>query len=722
MDVADVRNLDAILSPDTVAVIGVSRNPDSIGRQIFKNLLHGEFQGAAYPVNPNAGSICGVRAYPDVGSIPETVDLAVVVVPAPYVLDIVEACGQEGVQGLVIISAGFREIGEEGAQREARLMDLLNRYGMRAVGPNCMGVLNNHPTVRMNATFSPQHTNHGGLAFVSQSGALGMAILDLAEELGLGLSSFVSLGNRMDVSSNDLLARWRDQEDVEAVLLYLEHFGNPRNFIDVAREITKEKPVVAVKSGRSKAGARAAQSHTGALAEADALTDALFEQCGVIRADTIDEVFAIGRVLARAPEPKGNRVAVLTNSGGPGIMVVDALEQHGLALAELRPETKDRLAEVTPGEASLANPVDLTAGGGPEAYRVGVEAIAKDEGVDALMVIYTPPTFMRDEDVVDAILSPATGDIPVVACVMGRGRGDTAFQALSEAGLPTFTFPESAVASLGTYQAWAERKRRPQGKLRAFHDTEPARVAGLLEGAAEEGREWLRQEEAFEVLEAYGIPSPPHRVVDSPSGAEKALEDLSAPCVVKAQAAGLVHKTDVGGLIMNIETPEGAKKAFGDLEANLREGGFKLEAALVQEQRPKGREVIMGISSDPAFGPTVLFGMGGVHAEVLRDVVVRLAPLTDEEASRMVRGVRGWPLLEGVRGEARADVDALEALLLRLSWLASEQEAIRELDVNPVIVYADGEGGLAVDARVRVWPEGKPPRAPGVLSEMADAR
>lgn len=708
-DATDGSTLAPILAPRSIAVIGASRTPGSIGRQVLENLLDADYQGIVHPVNPNARSVSGVRAYESIGAIPDPVDLAVIVVPAEHVLDVAEACGQAGVLGLVVISAGFREVGPEGAEREQALDAIADRYGMRVVGPNCMGVLNTAADVRMNATFSRSGVTEGGLAFVSQSGALGIAILEMAEDLSLGLSHFVSLGNRIDVSSNDLLAAWETDDRVEQILLYLEHFGNPRNFIDVARRVSPSKPILAVKSGRSTAGARAAASHTGALAEQDVLTEALFEQCGVIRADTIEEVFAYARLFARAPPPPGRKVAILTNSGGPGIMAVDAMSQHGLKLAELSEATQERLAKHAPSIASVGNPVDITGSGDATAYRECLQALLEDDAVDDVLVIYTPPTVLQDEEVVEALTEPDPGQTPVVFCVLGRGRGQTAFDRLTQAGRPTYTFPESAIKAMGAYADYVDRRDRPQGAVPELPDVDPARAEQAVQASlGEDG--WLAPDEVHDLLDAYGIETPEQARAESPEEAVEAVEAIGAPCVLKAIAPGLVHKSDVGGLEADVDA-NGAAEAYQRIAERVAGAGHDLDGVLVQRQVPEGREVILGMSADRRFGPLIAFGLGGVHVEVLKDVVFRLAPLTDAEAARMVRAIRGYPILEGVRGEAPADVDAIEAMLLRLSQLVRDRPEIQEMDLNPVIVGDEGEGAVCVDARVRLWPDGEPERA-----------
>lgn len=710
--------LGAIFHPRSVAVVGASRNKSSVGRQIFDNLLHGDFQGPVYPVNPTAHEVGSVKAYRSVLDIPDEVDLAVLSVPASRTLDVVDECGRKGVKGLVVITAGFREIGGEGAVREEQLVALLKKYGMRAIGPNCMGITSNHPDVSMNATFSTAQVKHGNIAFVSQSGALGMAILDQAQELGLGLSYFVSLGNKANVSTNDLLVEWADDPGVQTILLYLENFGNPRRFIELARKVGRTKPIVAVKSGRTAAGARAARSHTGALAERDIAAEALFEQCGVVRARTIQELFEYARVFSRAPIPKGRRVAIVTNSGGPGIMATDALNENQLELAELSPETKDMLRAKLLPEASVANPIDVIAGGGPDHVGAAVSATLADPNVDAVLVIYTPPVFIDEEAVVRAILAAERHGKPLIACVLGRTTGSKAFHLLSDAGVATYTYPEPAVRALAALYAYGERLARDVGTVPTLPGIDRKGAHAIVERALKAGDSWLAPDDAMALMRAYGIRVARTLRVSDAQAAAEAARGIGAPVAMKGIAPNLIHKSEAGGVWLNI-APHEVATAYEEMRARLGRAGFEMEGALIQEMVPRGREVILGMTSDPKFGPLLMFGLGGVYVEVLKDVVFRLAPLTNMDANRMVRAIRGWPLLEGVRGEAPADVPALEDALLRLSQMVTDLPEIAEIDINPLIVAGTGQGALAPDARVRLWPEGKVPRAPAVPADLA---
>lgn len=714
-----VDRLDYIFRPKSVAVIGASRKEGSIGRTIMRNLLVEDFAGTVYPVNPNATSVFGVRAFPSVLDIPDPVEMAVVVVPAEVVLTVVRECGLKGVKGLVIISAGFREIGGEGAVREQKLKELLQEYHMRAVGPNCMGLWNSDPTVRMNVTFSPSKMIDGDIAFISQSGALGIAILDMAEKLRIGLSYFVSTGNKVNLSGNDLLTAWEDDPRVRVILMYLENFGNPRKFVQLARRIGARKPIVVVKSGRSRAGARAARSHTGAIAEQDVFTEALFEQCGVIRARTIEELFEYARLFSQQPPPKGNRVSIVTNSGGPGILASDALSESRMLVASLQPETTEKLKKFLPGLASTTNPVDMTAGAGHEEYEKTLRLVMADPNTDAGLVIFTPPTFIQEEDVARAILTARHPEKPLVACILRSSSDSPSYRILNDAGLPTYTFPESAVRALSGYYAYAQWQRRERGTIPTFQDIKADRIQSIIIQVLQAEQEWLRQEQAEEIIGSIGIRCPRCVFVESESELERAFNQVGSPAVMKVVAKGLVHKSEVGGVRLGLGTLEEVTEAFARMKKEVESHGYHFEGALLQQEVMGGREVIIGAHVDPKFGPLLMFGLGGKYVEVLRDVVFRLAPLTDKDAERMLRAIRGFPILQGIRGEKPCDIEGVKEALLRLSTLVINFPQIAEVEINPLMALEEGQGTVALDARVKLWPKGEAPRAPTVIPEMS---
>jgi acetate---CoA ligase (ADP-forming) len=697
--------LDAILRPRSIAVVGASRRPNTIGYQILENLVRHGFAGAVYPVNPTAAAVHSIRAYPSLEAIPDEVDLALLVVPKQHVVEAAEACGRKGVRGLVVISAGFAEIGGAGVERQRALVEVARRYGMRLVGPNCMGVLNTAPGVSMNATFAPTMPPAGPVAFMSQSGAMGVTILDYAAEYGIGISQFVSVGNKPDVSGNDLIRYWGDDERTGVILMYLENFGNPRRFTQIAREVTRRKPVVAVKSGRSGAGARAASSHTGALAGTDAATDALLRQCGVVRVDTVEEMFDLAMAFSHQPVPRGNRVAIVTNAGGPGIIIADACEANGLVVPELAEETRAFLAEHFPEEASLVNPVDMIASATAQSYRVAVEAVLRDPNVDAVVATFVPPLGVRQEDVAEAIVSVAAGERekPVLAVLMGRQGLPQGLAELNEAGIPGYRFPESAVRALGAmyrYRRWLER---PVGEVREF-EVDREGVAAIIAAARAEGRAKLGETEVMRVLEGYGIPVAPYRVARSEAEAVEAARATGWPVVLKVLSNRIVHKSDVGGVEVGVEDEGALRAAFRrltvDVPARAGIAAEEVEGVLVQAMVKGGKETIVGMTLDPQFGPVLMFGLGGIYVEALGDVVFGVQPVTDVDAREMVRSIRGIRLLEGIRGEPASDLGAIEETLQRVSLLVGHHEEIRELDVNPWIAFP--EGGVAVDGRITV--------------------
>lgn len=699
--------LDAILRPRSIAVIGASRKPNTIGWQILDNLLRHGYAGAVYPVNPTAEAVHSIRAYPSVEAIPHPVDLAVVVVPKQHVLAAAEECGRMGVRGLIVISAGFREVGGEGAERERQLVEIVRRHGMRLVGPNCMGVLNTAPDVSMNATFAPTMPPSGRVAFLSQSGAMGVTILDYAAEYGIGISQFVSVGNKPDVSGNDLLEYWAGDDRTGLVLMYLENFGNPRRFHALAREITRRKPVIAVKSGRSGAGARAASSHTGALAAGDIATDALLRQSGVLRVDTVEEMFDLAMAFSHQPIPRGNRVAIVTNAGGPGILIADACEAAGLHVTELTEETRTRLSEYLPEEASVRNPVDMIASATAHSYRTAVEMVLADPQVDAVIATFVPPLGVRQEDVAEAIVAAVAGqsDKPVLAVLMGREGLPQGLAELNAAGIPGYRFPESAARALAAMYRHRRWLDRPIGTVRRF-EVDADAVAAIIAAARAEGRAKLSETEVMRVLEAYGVPVAPYAVARTEDEAVAAAAAVAGPVVLKVLSPHVIHKSDVGGVAVGVDGEEETRAAFRRMmtEVPARAGiePSQVEGVLVQAMVRGGKETIIGMHQDPAFGPLLMFGLGGIYVEALGDVVFRVHPVTDVDAAEMTRGIRGVKLLEGVRGEPAVDLERIEEVIARISQLVGEHPAIGELDVNPWVALPDG--GVAVDGRITVVP------------------
>ena len=699
---AVAASLLPIFFPRSVAVIGASTAPGSIGWRLFANLIDTGFTGALFPVNRSAPVVHSVRAYPSVLDIPDVVDLAFIAVPARSVLEVVAECARKGVRGISVISAGFSETGEEGRKFEAELLALVRGAGMRMVGPNCMGLLNTAPAVKLNGTFAPVYPPQGNIAMSSQSGALGIAILDYARQADVGISQFVSVGNKADVSGNDLLLAWEDDPATDVILIYLESFGNPRKFSRIARRIGMTKPIIAVKSGRSGSGSRAASSHTGALASSDIAVDALFEQAGVIRTNTIEEMFAVASLLAHQPLPRGRRVGIVTNAGGPGILAADALEAAGLNLPELSDTTRSRLSHKLSAEASTRNPVDTIASGGPVEYAHCLEVLLDSDEVDAVMVIYVPTTLEGAADVARAIRAAADAhpaEVPLLAVFMQQGT--STLLAGGRRTIPTFRFPEAGALALSKAVRLSEWRARDPGVERAFADIDTTRIRQVVEPAVsrlgEEGG-WLETVEIVEVLAAAGLRLPLSRLVASEAEAVAAAAEIGGLVALKVSAPSALHKSDVGGVLLNLEGPEVVTEGFRRVWSSVPDP----EGVLVQEMVGGGHEVLIGMTEDPNFGPLIVFGMGGVLVELLDDVAFRIHPLTDSEARSMILSIRTSRLLQGYRNLPLGDLNALEEALLRVSALITVIPEMVELDLNPVKVFPPGGGVRPIDARIRV--------------------
>ena len=687
---AVVASLRPFFEPRSVAVVGASRRRDAIGGIVFRNILAGEFKGAAYPINRTGEPVAGVRAYASIEDLPEVVDLAVVCLPAAHVLAAAESALKAGIHGLCVISAGFAEIGEEGRERQEQLLALVRAHGGRLVGPNCLGIAVAGPS--LNATFGPRALPPGPIAFSSQSGALGLALLEKASERSLAFSSFISIGNKADVSSNDLLEHWEEDESTSLIVLYLESFGNPRRFGRIASRVARKKPILAMKSGTSTAGARAAGSHTAALAGSEKAVEALFHQAGVLRAETLEELIDAAALLSTQPLPRGRRVAILTNAGGLGILCSDACEAAGLELSELSPETTSQLGELLPAEASLANPVDMLGSATAASYEAVLPILLGDPGVDSAIVLFVPPATAGAGDVAAGIartLDAVSTDKPVLAALLSA-EGIPAALRTTPAPAALFTYPESAARALGLAAQRAEWLRRPAGKVPDVDriDTAAAeRIVSTALAASDDG--WLAPARTRELLASYGLPLVEERLAETVEGTIGAARELGFPVVVKSAVAG-AHKTETGGVALDL----------GDEDA-VREAAERIGApVLVQPMIKGGTELLAGIVQDPTFGPLVAFGPGGVLAELIGEAGFRIAPLTDADAEELLRQEKTGLLVAGYRGAPPSDTAALADLIHRLSRLGEDLPEVAELDLNPVI--AGPEGCVVVDARVRV--------------------
>ncbi len=695
---ASARSMRRLLSPGSVALIGASHRQSSIGRALLDNIVGSGFQGPLYPVNPAGGEIAGRPVLRSISEVAGPVDLAIIAVPAPSVAGVLEECGRKGVAGAVVISAGFAETGPEGAARERAIVEVARRYGVRIVGPNCMGIVNMSDKVRLNATFAPVPPEPGHIGFSSQSGGLGIAILQEANRRGLGISTFVSVGNKADVSGNDLLQYWGDDPDTTVVLLYLESFGNPRRFADIARRVSRTKPIVAVKSGRSSAGTRGASSHTAAIASSDAEVDALFRQAGVIRVDTLEELFDVADFVSHQPLPAGGRVAVVGNAGGPGILAADACERYGLEVPVLSEATQAELRSFLSPEAAVSNPVDCIASATADDYRRALETVLADDHIDAVIVIFTPPLVIQADDVARAVAAvAATSDKPIVANFLAVGG---VVRALQEAKrrVPWFAYPESAARVLGKVVPYSQWRLRPAPPPRPPAGIDRAGARLIVESTLAEKGEgaWMDQVRLNELLSCYGIAHVATVAASDPEEAAAAARSVGLPVAVKLEAPSVLHKSDAGGVRLGLASAEAAEKAAAELLAR-----FGPEAGVVvQPMAPPGVEVIAGLVQDASFGPVLMFGMGGVTTELIGDHVLSLVPLSMEEARRVIGSLRLSPLLEGYRGAPPTDVEALAELLCRLALLAEDLPEVAELDLNPLL--AGPAGSVAVDARARL--------------------
>lgn len=703
--VAAIAAMERFLQPGAVAVIGASRERGSISGELFRNILEAGFQGPVYPVNAKAEVVQSVKAYRSILDCPGPVDLAFIVVPSPAVLPVAKECAQKGVRALVVISAGFAEASEAGVLLQEELVEVCREAGMRLIGPNCMGIVNTDPKVSLNGQFSPFKPIPGKIGFLSQSGALGIAIIDYANRLGLGMSSFVSVGNKADISGNDLMQYWESDDNTNLILLYLESFGNPRKFARIARRVGKKKPIIAVKGGRSAAGFRATQSHTGALvAASDVTVDALFRQAGVIRTDVLAEMFDVAALLTTQPVPEGDRVAIITNAGGAGILAADACEDLGLQVPELSSESQAALTGFLSSAAGVRNPVDMVASASSSDYERAIRMVAKDPNVDALMVIFIPPMALRPEQVAREILKAAKeldGRIPILSTFMAS-HGAPEILSDGQSRIPSYPFPEASARALARAAQYGKWLTRPEGSTPDFPDVRREEAVAIVAHALREGGRWLTPEETEDLLGCYGISLVKTRYATTPEEAGRAALELGDEVALKAVAPGLVHKTEIGAVRLALPGGEETEKAANEMLKRLESAGLKATGFIIQPMVPAGVEMLVGVTHDPVFGPILVCGTGGVLVELLKDVVVRITPLTDQDAGEMIRSLKTFPLLNGYRGEPRCDVAALEQVILRIGALVEDIHEIAELDLNPAIVLPEGQGVSIVDARIRV--------------------
>ena len=698
------EQMDKIMRPKAIAVVGASTKPKTIGSEIMQRLRDYKFNGKVYPVNPKGGMIEGFQAYTSIAEIPGEVDLAVIVVNAKFVLDTIDQCHAKGIKGLCIITAGFKETGAEGAEAEKQLLAKVKEYGMKCVGPNCLGVLNTNPEISMDATFAESLPVAGDIGFVSQSGALGGGILNILKDLNLGFAQFISIGNQADVNAETALEYWEKEDDVKQILLYMESIQNPANFRKLASRITKKKPILALKSGRSAAGASAASSHTGSLAGADKAADALLKQCGVIREFSLKNLFANAKAFSNCPIPKGNRVAIVTNSGGPGIMATDAVCESGMQMAKISDKTKEELRSFLPSAASVKNPIDMIASAPIEHYKQTLETVLKDPEVDMVAVIYLPFLGLKDIDVAKALMEikAKNPEKPILGVFMTKSEFFTEISNM-DVNMPFYMYAEEAAEAMSRLDRQRKWMERPEGKMPVY-DVDKAKAEKIIKGAVAEGRAQLTTLESIDVLDAYGIRACKYGLATNEQEVVNLGNSIGYPVVMKMTSKTTSHKTDVGGVRVNIQSEEQLRAEYKDLIAKLTEKGLidGLEGVIIQEMVKGNREMVCGIATDPQYGPMMMFGLGGVFIETMKDVTFRIAPLTDVDADEMIKSVKAYELLKGARGTKPANIEQIQETLLRLSQMVNDFKFIDELDINPLLISEKTGEGIAVDGRIKV--------------------
>lgn len=695
-----MRLLEPFFHPSSVAVIGASETPGKVGRVVLKNILDSGFGGKVYPVNPSHGEVLSLKCYPSISDLPEAPDLAIIIIPAAAVREVLEECGSRGAKAAVIISAGFKESGREGYRMETELRKTAERYGIRVLGPNCLGLADTYTP--LNATFAKMAPLPGKVAFMSQSGALCTAVLGWSVENHLGFSRFISLGNKMDLNESDLLEDLENDTNTSVITAYLEGVADGGRFLDVASRVSRSKPVIIFKAGTTQAGARAVSSHTGTLAGSESAYAAAFRKCGALRAGTVKDLFMLSMGFAAQPPPRGPRVAVVTNAGGPGIIASDALERSGLTLATLNEETTRHLRENLPEAAGVYNPVDILGDAGADRYRLAMESVLRDPGADAVMVILTPQAMTRPSEAASAMAGSVRGaDKTVFAVFMGGPEVSEAEEILRKAGIPNFQFPEDAVNTLRSMVSYTDFLSRPPDTRIRF-EVDKGKARKTFDSVREEHRLELVEVEAREVLLAYGLPVARTLLATSLEECIKAGREIGYPVVAKIASPQIMHKTDVGGVVVGISNTDDLISAYERITANARK--FMPQAniwgVLVQEMLPPSHELILGMNRDSQFGPLIMAGLGGVYVEILKDVSFRLAPLSEEDAREMLRELKSSRLLQGARGEPPADIPAVIECLLRVSQLVTDFPEINELDINPLRVLEEGKGCLATDARI----------------------
>jgi acetyltransferase len=694
--------LQALFRPKSVAIIGASRTPGKVGHIIAKNTIESGFEGEIYPINPRTEEILGLKCYASIIDVPEAVDLAVIAIPAKHVLQAAEECGRKGVKGLIVISAGFKEIGHEGAILEKKLVEIGRKYDMRIQGPNCLGLIDTRTPV--NLSFAAGMPKEGKIGFISQSGALGTAVLDWTLKEEIGFHSFVSLGNKADLDEVDFIEAMGEEDQVSVILLYLESIEKGRRFLEVVSRVVEDKPVVILKGGTSAAGARAAGSHTGALVGSFLAYKTAFDKAGVILAENIEELFNFGLAFTEQPIPKSEGIAIVTNAGGPGILATDLSEKLGLRLAALSRETRNQLREKLPPAAATGNPVDVLGDAKADRYRYAIERVLKDGPVNAVVVILTPQAMTESVATAQAMVEihEQNRGKPLVAVFMGGESVEEARNHLKRNGILCYDFPDDAIRTISALYTYARFLKEPENPPVRFRDVNPQRVREILDSVRKDRRVVLLSNEAADVVEAYGIQAPESKVAKTAEEAARYAEELGFPVVLRVVSPDILHKTDVGGVVLNLKTTDDVRNAYDGILTSVARfmPRARIHGVMVYHMIPRGREMIIGMSQDVQFGPLVMFGLGGIYVNFLKDVSFRLAPLSEPEAREMMEETKAYALLKGIRGEPPSDTEALKNTILRVGQLVWDFPEIVEMDINPVIVYGWGEGCIALDVKM----------------------
>ena len=696
--------LEAFFEPKSIAVIGASRKKGKVGNEVLKNIIESGFKGKIFPVNPKAEEILGQKCYSSVLNIPDEIDLGVIIIPAAFVPKVVEEAGKKGIKALIIISAGFREVGGEGTKLEDEIIKICKKYNIRVLGPNCLGISNAFTPI--NISFAPTMPKKGKAAFISQSGALGTAVLDWVQDQRIGLGKFISLGNKADLDETDLISELADDEETSIILLYLEGVKRGDEFIRVAKKVTRKKPIVILKSGVTEAGARAVSSHTGTMAGSDLAFKIAFKKTGIIRVETAEELFELVEIFSTQPIPEGSNVAIITNAGGPGILATDSCEKYGVKMAPISSNIVKQLREKLPPASGFFNPIDVLGDASAEIYKFAVETVLKCEDVNSGLLILAPQAMTKPLLIAKAIVDSkhVFKDKPVITSFMGGGTVTKGIEEIEKAGIPNFSFPERAIRALSILVKYGDYLKSSQIETIPRFRVNKKKVSSVFNHVREDKRVTLTWTEATEVVSAYGIPATIPQLANTADGAIQSANRIGYPVVLKIESPHILHKTDIGGVRLNVNTAEDVRRIFFELvgRAHIYYPKATILGINVSKMVPLGRELIIGMTRDITFGPLIMFGLGGIYVNFLKDVTFGLAPLSEREVVEMIEQTKAYTLLRGIRGEARSDIDSIIDVILRFSQLVTDFNEINEIDINPLSVYEEDKGCLCLDVKITI--------------------